>query len=292
MNYLFPRTAAEALALLLACQGHGRVIAGGTDLLPDMEKGKLTPDCLVDITRIPELARITVADGWATVGAAVPLAALRRQPYFVSRVHALVDAAGSVGALPIQTAATWVGNLVQAMPAADGALVAMALDAEVRLLAETGERYVRVADLYAGPGRSVIDSTKQLVTEMRFPLPAGKWGTGWRRLGRRPALVLPTLSCAAKIVLEGDKVAYAAIAVGPAGPCPIRAHEAETCLVGRVPDAEAIREAAQLALCAADPRSNALRASRAYRLAVLPALVEEALTAAARHAEEHHADPA
>ncbi len=292
-GYLFPATVDEALALLAAYDGRARIIAGGTDVLLDLQKGKLDAGCLVDITRIPELGRIEVSDGWVTVGAAVPFSALRAHPYLASHVHALVDAAASVGAPAIQTSATWVGNLVQAMPAADGAIIAAALDAEVQVLAPGGAshqshlnaaQWQPIASLYEGPGRSAIDSTGQLVTHIRFPVPQHRWGTGWQRMGRRPSLVLPTLNCAAKIVLAGGRIEAAAIAMGPVGPCPIRAAQAEAFLAGRRPGQETFSEAAQLALCDADPRSSALRASRGYRLAVLPVLVEEALASAAHRA--------
>jgi carbon-monoxide dehydrogenase medium subunit len=176
------------------------------------------------------------------------------------------------------------------MPAADGAIVAIALDAEVSVADASGERRVPVADLYAGPGRSRVDSTRQIITQIRFPIPAGRWGTAWRRAGRRPSLVLPTLNCAAKVILDGDRIASAAIAMGPVGPCPIRARGAEVYLAGRVANEEAIQEAAQLALCDADPRSSVLRASREYRLAVLPVLVEEALATATQRAAHCHSD--
>jgi carbon-monoxide dehydrogenase medium subunit len=283
-EYLFPATPEEAVAALLEAEGRGIIIAGGTDVLLDMEKGKWRPERLVDITRIPELRQIEVADGWVTVGAAVPFAALREHPLIAARVHALADAAAAVGARGIQTSATWAGNLVQAMPAADGAIIAVALNAEARVLDASGAAWHRVADLYLGPGRSKIDPTGQLLTHIRFPLPAGAWGTAWRRAGRRPSLVLPTLNCAATVALVGGRIAAATIAMGPVGPCPVRAADAEAFLQGHAPSPEIFAEAAQLALCHAQPRSSALRASREYRLAVLPALAEEALTVAAARA--------
>jgi carbon-monoxide dehydrogenase medium subunit len=71
------------------------------------------------------------------------------------------------------------------------------------------------------------------------------------------------------------------------GPCPVRAHDAEAFLIGKKPSAAMLSEAAQLALCGADPRSSVLRASREYRLAVLPVLVEDALTVAIERANDH-----
>lgn len=285
-DYLIPTTTQEAVQLLVAHHGEALIIAGGTDVLPDLRKGKHAPACLVDITRIPELTEIRIGDGYVTVGAAATFAMLREHPYLCDHVHALVEAAASVGAAPIQSAATWGGNLVQAMPAADGAISAIALDAELRVLEQAGARWVPVLGTFAGPGRSHIDPTRQLITAIRFPIPATPWGTAWRRAGRRPSLILPTLNCAVKLVLNENRshIVSAAIGMGPVASCPQRAAEAEAYLVGRAPDPATFAEAAHLAERGADPRSSIHRASREYRLAILPALVEDALAAAAERA--------
>jgi CO/xanthine dehydrogenase FAD-binding subunit len=281
-EYLLPDTVEDALHLLEVHAGQALIIAGGTDVLPDLRKGKHAPGCLVDITRIPELTEIRVGGGYVTVGAAVTFAMLREHAYLCQHVHAMVEAAASVGAAPIQSAATWGGNLVQAMPAADGAIIAITLDAELRVVDRDGERWIPVRDTFAGPGRSYIDPTRQLITTIRFPISATPWGTAWRRAGRRPSLILPTLNCAVKLVLdeEGCCITDAAIGVGPVASCPHRAADAEAYLIGRTPEPQIFAEAARLAEHGADPRSSIHRASREYRLAILPALVVEALLTA------------
>lgn len=298
IEYLIPDTVEETLQLLSAHHGQAMIIAGGTDVLPDIRKGKHAPACLVDVTRIPELTKIEIAGGdregrYVEVGAAVTFAMLREHPYLQQHVQALVEAAASVGAAPIQSAATWGGNLVQAMPAADGAIIAITLDAELRLIDCEGARWIRVLDTFAGPGRSRIDPTRQLITAIRFPIPATPWGTAWRRAGRRPSLILPTLNCAIKLVLttegsapheDGGQITQATIGLGPVASCPHRAIEAEAYLIGRAADPATFAEAARLAGYGADPRSSIHRASREYRLAILPALVKDALVTAAERA--------
>jgi carbon-monoxide dehydrogenase medium subunit len=306
VEYVFPSSVEEVMGLLDSHAGEARIIAGGTDLLPDLRKGnlqgKLCPRCLVDITRIPDLGQIRVTEHFVEVGAAVTFAAIRDSAFLNQQVHALAEAAGCVGAEAIQNAATWVGNVMQAMPAADGAIVALALDAEARVLERArseaahgnasvhlGEAVWRpVESLFRGPGVSSLDPTRQFVTHVRFPLPSGRWGTAWGRIGRRPSLVLPILNCAVRLCLDarGEQIETARIALGPVAPCPYRARGAEAYLEGRSPVAASFAQAACLVQEEANPRDSITRASRAYRLAIIPPMVEAALEAAAQRALE------
>ena len=288
-EYVFPDSIEDAVALLDSCNGEARVIAGGTDVLPDLRKRRIAPRTLVDITRIAGLQQVRVEDHWVIVGAAVTFADLQRDPFLRQHVRGLVDAAASVGAASIQNAATWVGNIVQAMPAADGAIVAVALDTEAELVDKDGPRWRPVEDLFDGPGCSVVDPTRQLITRLRFPRPCRGSGTAWRRVGRRSALVLPILNCAVKVHLEigpaheGERIRDAAIALGPIAPQPQRVRKAEAFLQGRYACPEVIKEAADIAQSEAHPRTSVMRASKEYRLEIIPPMVREALeTAIAR----------
>jgi carbon-monoxide dehydrogenase medium subunit len=294
---------------LVAYGGEARVIAGGTDVLPEMREGKIAPRCLVDVTRIPALRGIEVGDDTVTVGAAVTFAALREHPFLRRHVHALVEAARSVGAAAIQNAATWVGNVVQAMPAADGAIVALALDAEAEIVGGDGARWVPVEGLFKGPGVSAVDPRREVVTRLRFRRPRTGTGTAWRRVGRRSALVLPILNCAVRVELEeverapgrrtggtgagtdGWRIAEAAVALGPVAPRPYRAREAEAFLRGRPPRRDVLQRAGEVARGEANPRTSVMRASRGYRLAILPTLVSDALMEALARAGVPDASP-
>jgi CO/xanthine dehydrogenase FAD-binding subunit len=282
-EYALPTSLAEAVGLLGRWAGAARIVAGGTDVLPDLRRNKLQPRCLIDITRIAELGEIEVTEGYVQVGAAVTFAAIKEHPLLPARVPALVEAAGAVGALAIQNAATWAGNLVQAMPAADGAIVALALEAEAHIVDAAGAAWQPVESLFLGPGLSAVDPTRQIVTHIRFALPDGRWGSAWGRLGRRPSLVLPVLNCAVSLGLDagGQRVEWARIALGPVAPCPYRARAAEALLIGQAAAPETWAEAARAAQAEANPRDSLTRASRVYRLAVIPALLQDALTLAA-----------
>ena len=292
LGYLYPSSVEEALDCLEAHAGKARLIAGGTDLLPDIRKGDVAPDYLVDVTRIPELGTIEIGDQGVVVGAAVSFGAMRAHPFLKEQVHALVEAAASVGAGAIQNAATWAGNIVQAMPAADGAIVGIALDAEAQIVDRDGARWEAVESLFEGPGVSAIDPTREMVAAIRFRRPEPGTGTAWRRVGRRAALVLPILNCAVTVTLEKgapapadggrreEQVARATVALGPVAPRPKRMRQAESFLRGRVPTAESLREAGHLAAGEARPRTSVMRASEGYRREIVPVLVEDALRAA------------
>jgi carbon-monoxide dehydrogenase medium subunit len=181
------------------------------------------------------------------------------------------------------------------MPAADGAIAGLALGAEARIVGADGERWEGVEGLFAGPGVSRVDPTREVLTHLRFRTPSERTGTAWRRVGRRAALVLPILNCAVRVELEGgpgvggedgraSRIADAAIALGPVAPRPLRAREAEVYLVGRAAEAGVLREASDIARSEADPRTSVMRASREYRLAILPELVMGALTTAVERA--------
>lgn len=285
-EYSAPANLDEALDLLASHPGRARILAGGTDLLLDLRSGKKQAQALVDITRIPDLNRIWNENGLVEIGAAVTFAAIRENEYFKNRLPMLTEAAGSVGARGIQTTATWVGNLVQAMPAGDGAIVALALEAEAQVVEIGKSEWWPVSRLFAGPGKSAINSTRQIVTHLRFKIPATAWGAAWQRLGRRSALTLPTINCAVKVEIENGRIRQAVIALGPVAATPFRAREAESFLVGKLPVEKNLAEAGAIARDESNPRDNPLRASREYRLAILPVMVRRALNTAVKSALE------
>jgi CO/xanthine dehydrogenase FAD-binding subunit len=288
VTYSFPATVEEAVELLALRPGSSRVVAGCTDVMMALRDGRIDAATLVDITRIAGLDRIEAGAEWITVGAAVTFEALRESAFLARRVGALVQAAGSVGAAPIQSQATWAGNIAQAMPAADGGIVAVALEAEALVVDERGSAWVPVEALYRAAKISAIDSTRQMISHLRFPAPRPGWGCAWRRNGRRPSLTLPVLNCAATLALarHDSRIQAVTLALGPVAVLPFRARRAEAFLVGRLPDEAAIREAAAIAQAECHPRSNPFRASADYREEIIPSLVREALSEARESALE------
>lgn len=277
-DYLLPKTVDEALVALE--QGDARVIAGGTDVMIDLKSGRIAADKLVDITGIDELNKIELVDGQIRIGAAVTHQEAATSELIQEKALALATASRSVGSLQIRNTGTVVGNVVNAQPAADAAVALVALGAVAKIRNVGGEEYQPVEDLYAGVGKSKIDSTKQLVTFVQFPALLPNQGSAFVRLAQRGALALPILNVAAVVSVVDKKVEWTRIVMAPVGPQPVRATEAELKLQGAEVNEENILLTARLAAGQAIPRDSALRGSAEYRKSVLETLVQRALTEA------------
>lgn len=284
-DYLFPASVEEALEMLTAYDGQARVVAGGTDLILELQEGKRQVEALVDVTRIPGLDAIALDDGQITLGAAVTYRQVVDSPLLQARAAVLVEASRAVGSPQIRNVGTLAGNVVNAMPAADGAIALFALGAELEIAAPTGRRWVPIESLYEGPGRSRVDPSREMVTAIRFPALGERQGSAFERLARRKALALPVLNVAVVVTLDHDTFERARIAIGPVAPQPFRARQAEEMLRNAPANLEMIQRAAELAAQEAQPRSSLLRASRAYRQETLPVLVRRALERAVSQAQ-------
>jgi CO/xanthine dehydrogenase FAD-binding subunit len=285
-TYEIAHTVDEALALLASYDGRAQLIAGGTDLIIELQQGRHHVDCLVDVTRIPGLAAIEQQNGWILLGGNVTFRQIKDSPLLHAHARVLTEAAASIGALQIQTVATLAGNLVSALPAADGSVALIALDAEVQVTNAGGSTWRPVAELFVAPGQSAVNPRREMITAVRFPAAEPYQGSAWERIGRRRALVLPILNCAVNLALDADgqRVEWAKIGLGPVAPVPFRARGAESFLAGAPADEETFARAGALAAQESNPRSSLLRASREYRLEVLPVLVRRGLVRAAEGA--------
>lgn len=279
-QYLFPASVKEALQMLEAHAGEARIIAGGTDLALQSQRGRIPSKVMVDMTRISGLDHIEEQDGLIYVGARVTHAQVAVSPLIRSRAGVLAEACGSVGGPQIRNVGTLVGNVVNALPAADGAIALFALDAEAEIAEQTDRRWAPIASLYAGVGRCTVDSSFAMITQLRFrALGKGEAGA-FERLAKRRALILPILNAAVVVGLPDGKVQRTRIAVGPVAETPLVAAEAAQALIGRTPDGAALAEASTLAAEAAQPRHSLLRGSPEYRKRMVEVLVRRALSRA------------
>ena len=279
-DYLFPQSVEETLGVLHAHEGEARIIAGGTDLALQSQGGRVQARVMVDITRIPGLDHIEERNGYVYVGATVTHAQVAASPLIRSRGGVLAEACGSVGGPQIRNVGTLVGNVVNALPAADGAIGLTALDAEAEVAELKGSRWVPLAELYAGVGRCTVDSCAAMITQLRFRALGDGDGSAFERLAKRKALILPILNAGVAVGLENGTVQRARVAIGPVATTPFVATDAAEWLIGQAGDAAAAAEAASLAAQAAQPRYSLLRGSAEYRKSMVEVLVRRALSRA------------
>jgi carbon-monoxide dehydrogenase medium subunit len=266
-TYQKPKSVAEALYILGQSDGLGRVIAGGTDLVLQLRRRDHTADLLVDITGIDDLKRIRDDEGWILVGAGVTHAEVACSPLILSKARVLADGCARVGSPQIRNIATLMGNVINAQPAADGAVPLAALEAEIRVVSQRGERWIPMEEAYLGVGRSAVDATCEIATEIRFRKPDSDGRMGFFRMSRRKALALPVLNGAVVLLpdLSLRRIQRARIALGPVAAKPFRATRAEAYLESYEISADSIDEAARIVAEEANPRTSLIRGGERYR---------------------------
>ncbi len=281
-TYHQPTTLSEALALLAHCGEQARAIAGGTDLVIELERGLRQQRVLVDITRIPGLDAITLDADEITLGPLVTHNDAVASALLVERAFPLARACWEVGAPQIRNRGTVAGNLITASPANDTITPLWALDAAVTLTSQArGSRRLPFAEFFRGVRRTAMEPDELLTAIHLRAVPPGSRGT-FLKLGLRRAQAISVVNVA--VVLQfvvGEAgavplVAAAAIALGSVAPTIIRASAAEASLAGRPLDEQAIAAAAELARQAARPIDD-VRGSADYRRAMVGVLVARAL---------------
>jgi len=283
-SYLSPTTLPEALALKAELRSKARMIAGGTDLLLEMERGvRRAPDggdlSLIDLTRIPGLAEIWEADGRIHLGPLVTHNQCAASPLIVQSAFPLARACWEVGAPQIRNRATVAGNIITASPANDSIVPLLALDAAVTLTsAARGARTLPLADFLTA-FRRVDLADDEILTGISLRALGENARGSFIKLGLRRAQAISVVSVAAALTFSSPDdwlISGASIALGAVTPVVTRARAAEEFLVGQRLNDETITEAARLALIAASPIDD-IRASAEYRGAMVQTLTARLL---------------
>ncbi|WP_433615092.1 FAD binding domain-containing protein [Dactylosporangium sp. CA-139114] len=268
MEFLSPSTWGEALAA--KAEHPGAVpIAGGTDVMVELNFDRRRPPALLDLTRVRELAEWAADGDVLRVGAGVTYRRLIDE--LGNRLPGLALAARTVGSPQIRNRGTVGGNLGSASPAGDAHPPLLACGAEVEVASVRGARRIPAAEFFAGPKRSAL-APDELIAAFRIPPAAGP--QQFAKVGTRNAMVIAVCSFA----LALDPVRRAAgTGIGSAGPTPLRAAEAESFAAelpweSREPLPEpAVARFGELVAAAARPIDD-VRGSAAYRRHALAVL--------------------
>lgn len=281
-KYLLPQTLPEALDMLAEEDGEARIIAGGTDLIPQLRHGAVRVKTLIDISRLPGMSDIDQRDGAIVIGGLVTHSQVAHSSLIREKAPSLAQASASVGSPQIRNIATVAGNLANGHPAADAAMPLLAFEAEVTISSRDGDRIVALTEFFQGKEKTVIDHRKEILTRIQFHGLRENQADCYLRLSKRGSLTIAVLILSA--VVEADKnnnlITDARIALGPVAAKPIRALKTEKSLRGAHISAQTIGKAAEDVCGESHPLSDPVWGSAEYKNHMIKVFSRRAITRA------------
>ena len=271
-----PADLQTALQLKAEFGGAARFVAGGTDIIVDLERGRQPHCVLIDISGLAELRTIQSEAGGLRLGGAVTHADILANAEVKTQAGILAQAAIEVGAPQIRNRSTLAGNLVTASPAADTVPPLLVLNAMVELVSVRGSRQLPVRDFITG-FRKVALADDEMVRSIFIP-PAKAIRRGvFLKLGLRKAQAISVISVSIMAEFEAaSRITKANIALGSVAATPLLVPEIEAMLVGQILDETLIERVAVVTMAAATPISD-VRGSAAYRKQMVKVYTARAL---------------
>jgi CO/xanthine dehydrogenase FAD-binding subunit len=285
-EYLRPTNLSQALKAFAEASVPILPIAGGTDLLLDLEQGRHSPvHILLDVTSIEEMTELEVRGDELFVGAAVPVNRIVLDPLAGAHAQALTEACNLIAGPQVRNVATLGGNVAHALPAADGTIALLALNAQAEVAGLSGTRRIPFKELFLGPGKSSLKHGQELLVGFYAPLSKNGQASCFKRIMRPQGVALPIINLAIWLERRGDVISQIRIAVGPGGPTPWSGTEAEKALIGKPMSEETFNAALDALLSQVGFRSSPRRASSDYRRHIVTGLFKDVLETAWDRAE-------
>jgi CO/xanthine dehydrogenase FAD-binding subunit len=275
VDFLQPISWADALAAK-ADDPAARPIAGGTDVMVEINFDRSRPTALIDLTRVPELHAVEIDDGNVRLGAGVTYARLISE--VGDRLPGLAIASRTVGSPQIRNRATVAGNLATASPAGDAHPPLLATGAGVEVeSAAGGRRLIPIDDFFTGPKRNAMRAD-ELIAAVIIPTAAGP--QQFAKIGTRNAMVIAVSSFAVALDPARRRVGTG---IGSAGPTPLRSPAAEELAASSLDwdgggplDDDLARRFGELVAGAAEPIDD-VRGTAAYRRHTLAVMARRTL---------------
>jgi aerobic carbon-monoxide dehydrogenase medium subunit len=284
-NFISAATTDEALATLQELGNSATVLAGGTDIMVQLQAGLIQPETLLHIGNIDDLRVVDRRDTTVGIGALVTHHRLATDSELSAALPALAEACSTVGGWQTQEVGTLGGNVCNASPAADTIAPLLVADASVTLASASATRSMPLVKFILGR-RSTAARPEELLT--RIDVIPCQPGTGevYLKVAPRTAMEVAVVGLAIRIAMTNDTVTDVRIAAASVAPVPFRSKAAEEALMGSQLEPEAVDEASRLLATEAEPIDDA-RATASYRRMVLQRLVGRAVeTAKTRALEE------
>lgn len=266
----------EAIAILTRLGPGAKVLAGGTDLLPQIKEHVVEPPALLALGPIPEMQALEASpDGSLRIGALVRMRTIERSPRVLGRWAAVAQGAKLVGSVQIRNLATLGGNICNAAPSADVVPALVAFNAAATIAGPNGRRTLPLEKLFVGPRRTTLEPGELLV-EVCLPAPAPGTGSAYLRHTPRLEMDIAVAGSAAVVTVADGRITDARICLASVAPVPVRAASAESALRNAEPSDDTIRRAAQAAANDCTPISD-VRGSDEYRRHLVTVLTERAV---------------
>ena len=280
-NYIRPKNLTEAMDAFANAPHPVAPIAGGTDLLLDLEQGRHSPvQTLVDVTSVAEMTALEVRGDELYIGASVPVNRVATTPEVARHAQALTEACNLIAGPQVRNVATLGGNVAHALPAADGTIALLALNAQAEIANVSGTRCIPFKELFLGPGKSSLKHGEELLVGFHLPLSKDHQASCFKRIMRPQGVALPIINLAISLERTDEIISKIRIAVGPGGPTPWSGTDAEKVLLGKSLNEDTFNAATEALLTQVGFRSSARRASADYRRHIVVGLFKDVLETA------------
>jgi carbon-monoxide dehydrogenase medium subunit len=267
VRYEAPDTLQAAVALLAGATGTSRILAGGTDVIVQMETDLVEPALLVDIKKIRETREIAGENGGFRIGAAVPAMEIVEHAAFSKAWPGVVDGVKLIGSIQIKGRASIGGNVCNASPAADSVPALVAAGAIARIIGPNGMRDVPVEQLPVGPGKTSL-AKGEIVVSFFLPARPAHASDAYQRFTPRTEMDIAVVGVAVNLALDaGGTCTAARVALGAVAPTVLLVKDAADALIGTRLDDAALDRLAKAASAACRPIDDK-RGTKEYRVKV------------------------
>ena len=275
-EYLKPSDIKELLIIMTENKNRATVIAGGTNLIPEMRDGVKTPQVLVDVGDLQELAGIQLDEESISIGAATTIAEIAASPVIREHLPILSKAAGELGNPLTRNRATIGGNLANASPCADTAPPLLALEATVHIIDADGKEQAVPIDKFFMGYKLTRLGRGDVMTRISLSLPEREAKGGHTKLGLRKAASICVASVALMLLKENGHIAKVRIAFGSVAPQPIRAYALEALIEGNMINDALLADCDALLQKEISPIDD-IRGTQSYRQAATGAILRRNL---------------
>jgi carbon-monoxide dehydrogenase medium subunit len=275
LSFTAPTTVDEAINALARAPGLAKPLAGGTDLLVQMRSGRMRPELIVDIKRIPDLIGIRETDDSFVIGAATPGVMLSEHEAFSRAWSGIVEGVDLIGSQQIQGRASLVGNLCNASPAADSVPAMICAHTVAVIAGPDGRREAPVEAIVTGPGQTSLKKG-EFIVEFRVPKPRPRQSDAYLRFIPRTEMDIAVVGCGVNVTLDPVGLCTnARVVLGAVAPTQVIVDEAADVLKGHRLDGDTLSGLDAAAQRACKP-INDKRGTIEYRTKVAGVLARRA----------------